>query len=196
MDARDNKLIEELTAKKVDAKALKEGVESFSGVSDPVQVDNCLSMKIEGVVFEMTFNRSTKAVTDIKLISGEFRHDINKILQNCNSIPPAQHLRFAIHSLKSSIHASRMLKKDIADLKSYCIVKQSNDSVFLTMRNGLTAEVATNNSYSQSPASACLVSLVGVGGWSAEELERIRRLVNDACFNNIRDIFNMLQVMS
>ena len=68
--------------------------------------------------------------------------------------------------------------------------------VFLTMKNGLTAEVVTNDAYSQSPASASLASIVGVGGWSTADLERIRSSVNNTCYSDIRDIYNCMQGLS
>jgi hypothetical protein len=162
-DSKISKIIEELTSKKGEIGEVKEGVEFLTGVSDPalshVEGGNlCLSFEIEGIKFDVTYDRNTKAVTDIRRIAGDFPYDLSKIMQSFNSIPPAQHLRFAIHSLKSTIHSSHFLKKHVADLRKVCIVKQTNETVLLTLRNGLTAEVTTNSSYSQSPASACLVS--------------------------------------
>ncbi len=162
-DSKNSKIIEELTSKKGEIGEVKEGVEFLTGVSDPVlsQLEGgnlCLSFEIEGVKFDVTYDRSTKAVIDIRRISGDFPYDLSKIMQSFNSIPPAQHLRFAIHSLKSTIHSSHFLKKHVADLRKVCIVKQTNETVLITLRNGLTAEITTNSSYSQSPASACLVS--------------------------------------
>ena len=138
VESKNSKLIEELNVKRSEARGLKEGVELLSGVADPTASrlengDLRMSFKIEGFVFDITTDKTTKCVTDIRNVSGDFQHDLTKVLQSCAAIPAQQDLRFAIHSIKSMIHSAIILKKHIADLRKFCIVKQSNDTgiVFL-----------------------------------------------------------------
>ncbi len=198
---QQEKVMEDLRMKKNEARALKEGVEQLSGVFSPNvskldSGDLCIAFTVEGVDFEITIDQNTKAVKDIKKINGEFPFDLSKIVEECSSIPMPQDLRFAVHILRSTIHSRIVLKKHIADLRKFCVVKQDDQTIKLTLRNGILADIAINDSYAQCPASACLVALAWPGCWAQEDLEKVRAAINGKCYSDIRDIFGSLQSLN
>jgi len=123
-------------------------------------------------------------------VTGDMAADI---LADARTLPSPQDLRYALFALSACQHAQAIFATHVSALRKRCLVRQNGSNrVQLTLANGVSASISAHMCYPEVPSGVYIDSLVGVGGWSMAELERVRVDINAKCFSSLNDLFEHL----
>ena len=165
---------------------LLQGVQNFnieetgSGMLISVEFDKCSAV----FALDVNFRLGNIKITDSQV--GPLQ--VQGLLQECVLLPTPQDLRHAICHIRAAQNSAGALQKHISQLRKMCIVKLgANGSFQVTLASGLTLHILVHECYPDVPGAVRVDSVVGVGGWTAEECAAVRRSANAKCFNSVID---------
>lgn len=188
---------------KRDAEELLAGLEGLVGISSleiaPSGMRNGVQLVAEigsfGTVLLLDGNRR---LVDISLARGTYPH-IADILSESITMPSPQDVRYAMFALGAVQRSGAVLTQHVSELRRHCIVRSNffttltkYASVLVTLSNGVTASISVHPCYPEVPNGVSIDSLVGVGGWSMQELEDLRVTANSKCFCSLPDVVEHL----
>jgi hypothetical protein len=164
-------------------------------------VDDSVEIKVEISGISATL----RLRSDMKLVDIEVADDsvlskslLSKILRDATKLTPPQDIRYAIFALSAAQDARVALSRDISDLRKRCLVSMQDAkedalcALQLTMSNGLVANLVIHECYPQIPACVKLDSLVGIGGWNANDLQQLQREINEKAYCRIHQVFDAI----
>jgi len=193
-----------IEATKEEADALLEGLKSLTGLAS-IRIEPCggafggmqlvADLGALGVLLKLDADRR---LVDIVIAHGSYPHTAD-ILSDAIVLPSPQDLRYAVFALGAVQKSSAILTQHTAELRQKCIVrsngytaKSSMASVQITLSNGVTASFSVHACYPELPGGVSIDSLVGVGGWTMQELEVLRVTANAKCFSSLLDMMDHL----
>jgi hypothetical protein len=188
---------------KIDAEKLFEGLKGLVGISSieikPSGSRRGVQLEVEvGSLGATLLLDGERRLVDISITRGSYPH-VTAILSEAITQTTPQDLRYAIFALGAVQRSAAALGTHIADLRKRCIVRShgftttnSCASVQVTLSNGVTASLSAHACYPELPGGVSIDSLVGVGGWSMQELEAIRVTANAKCFCSLPDMMEHL----
>lgn len=174
-----------------DGLRLLQGVQNFnieetgSGMLISVDFDKCSAV----LALDNSFRLGNIKITDSQV--GPLQ--VQGLLQECLLLPTPQDLRHAVCHIRAAQHSAGALQKHISQLRKMCIVKVgANGSIQVTLASGLTLSISVHECYPDVPGAVRVDSIVGIGGWTAEECAVLRRAANAMCFNSTVDTVNFI----
>ena len=193
-----------IEATKEEADALLEGLKSLTGLAS-IRIESCggafggmqlvADLGALGVLLKLDADRR---LVDIVIAHGSYPHTAD-ILSDAIVLPSPQDLRYAVFALGAVQKSAAILTQHTSELRKKCIVrsngytaKSSMASVQITLSNGVTASFSVHACYPELPGGVSIDSLVGVGGWTMQELEVLRVTANAKCFSSLLDMMDHL----
>jgi hypothetical protein len=180
---------------------LQVGLEELSGVriiSMDVENDNendetVLHLEIRKCVEAKIALDSFMTVIRVDILKSKCQIDSAKLLCEACILSPPQDLRYIIFVLEASQRAPERILSELNEVKKvYLVKRESSYTASVTFNSGISAALTFHEAYPDVVNSVTVTSLAGVGGWSHEELEDVRRTVNSRCLNSIKDVINDL----
>ena len=184
---------------KQDAETLLEGLQGLVGLTsieiEPSGVRKGVQVVVEvGAFGAILLLDGERRLVDIALTRGSYAH-VADILSEAIALPSPQDLRFAVFALGAVQRSAAALALHTAELRKRCIVRSAGfsaasscASVQLTLSNGVTCSLSVHPCYPEVPGGVSIDSLVGVGGWTMQELEAMRVTANARCFSSLLDV--------
>ena len=109
-------------------------------------------------------------------------------------LPAPQDVRSAVFSLACIQKSPAIMRNHVSELRKKCIVRSTGPlSAEFTLKAGVTVSLVVHKCYPNVPGGVISDSIIGVGGWTATEIESVRNTANARGFSTIMDMFEYLQ---
>ena len=173
--------------------ALLEGLQRFSGVKlvdTKLDPNGDISMRLKIAKVEVMFTLdSSRQLSNIKLLNaGGKAVDVLLALRTAKTLAPPNDIRQAIFSISAQQQAADVFRRDLSELKKQILVRHISDlAAQLTLRTGVIVDIECDPCYPEVPRGISIKSAIGVGGWSADELDAIKDSVNRTQCRTLQD---------
>lgn len=202
LSAEGNKELLNISQQKQICSALNFGVENVMAIklSDiKIKVDGFYEMKvfIQSIIAVIHLNVD-KAVVDIEILQWftsntslypvpEASVVVPRLILEAMRLQSPQDLRHILFCLSAIQTATIALNNDILAVRQRCLLHAagydevtSSLQLQATFSNGVSVEFHVHLGYSSVPNGVHINSMMGVGGWSPQSLDSIRRRLNKA----------------
>eukprot|EP00752_Nemacystus_decipiens_P014285 g12705.t1 len=156
-----------------------------------------------GRIMEVTVSAVDGGLTSVQLChaqggaagAGVTAGELEELRRAAGALPAPQNLRMLVREALGRARCAAVMEEHVRLMRSrYVTTYTSPPREFtVTLNIGLVAGFRLHVDYPKVPGGAELVSLVGVGGWNAEETEQIRRRVNDMALPTLNEAVDGLE---
>eukprot|EP00903_Cladosiphon_okamuranus_P006363 g6232.t2 len=156
-----------------------------------------------GQIMEVTVSAVDGGLTSVQLChaqsnaagAGVSEADLEELRRTADALPAPQNLRMLVREALGRARCAAVMEEHVRLMrKRYVTAYTALPREFtVTLNAGLVAGFRLHVDYPKVAGGAELVSLVGVGGWNAEETEQIRRRVNGMALPTLGEAVDALE---
>jgi len=185
--------------KVLNQEALLETLQKFTGVqvhSAEVSEEGGMVVRVSvGPHCEVIIALDSKlSVASLDIIRAKVEIDVAKVLCEACILPSPQDLRQVIFVLGSMQGAADAIETDLVELRKLLLVRRISSSIVqVTFSSGVSARLACSDCYPEVPNGVHVLGLDGVGGWTPQELESLRK---DASCNIFRTLIDAVAYLA